>query len=385
MVKIVELIQIIKENPKATAIMVIFLLGFINKKINKMLFRGKELKELGIYREIRDEEGNPIKIEPEGKYHGDHVKITKYNHQSIRTIEQENIKNALGAIYHKKVESVEVIREKGITSLIRQATILIKFEVMPKYLSMKEVPKTIYPNIYFGKQREDIILNLENMHGILVLSRAGGGKSNLARTLIQQFPQHDKIIIDDKGTDYLDIIKQEDYFNPTDIEEFKRSVEKIEQYVKECETYKIQLKEKMIQVSHWNMLSDKPTPKLIVLDEFAQYMKLNKGGEKEREELKTRLIRAIEKILQLYRVSGTVILALSQSSNASDYDLSFNNFAIRIYSKQNAQQSTNLIGSHILNDPELFQGTFYLQSPTVETKFKAPLNPLRKKEQREGK
>lgn len=358
---------------------VLYFIILIIKIINKYKFKIHRLESLGFW-ENQTVDGIIKKIPPKGYIDNKKARIvfTRYNPQIISKIENLEFISSLGAIYSKKFINGEIKHKKFFSS---QSELVFYYENLPDNLTYSDKPsEAIYPNLWFGRntKNQDLILNCENAHGILVLSRAGGGKGVLARTLINQFPNHNKIVIDDKGTDFLDILSQEEYFNPTDIEEFRQAVEKIENYINECEIFKMELKKNGTQISHWNQLENRPMPYLILLDEMAQYMKLQKNGNKEREELKLRLINGIEKILQLYRVSGTVVIGMSQSSNQMDYDLSFNNFAIRVYSKQNAQQSVNLVGSTLLNEQSLFSGIFYLTSPKIETKFKAPDNSIKK-------
>lgn len=345
----------------------------------KIQFKRSKLEALGFWENQTQPDHTIKKIPPKGYFSTQKgcLVFTKYNPTVISKIESPDFINSLSAIYNKKF-TLGQVEHKSFFKMFGQAELKFYYENLPTNLKFKDIPKTAgYPNVWFGRntKNQDILINLENCHGILCLGRAGSGKSQIARSILGQFPEHQKIIIDDKGTDYLDL-KIKHFYNPTDLEEFKTAIELIEEYLKECEEYKLKLKRNGIQVSHWNQLKDRPHPKIILLDEMSQYMKLNKTGDKEKEQLKNRLITAIEKLLQLYRVSGTVIVGMSQSSNASDYDISFNNFSVRIYSKQNAQQSVNLVGSHILNDQDLFSGVFYLTSPKTEEKFKAPFYPL---------
>lgn len=357
----------------------LFLYFTIKIIISKIRFKAKKLEALGFWEITTNTvNGRTTKKPPKGKinYKNGYLFFSHYNPSIIGKIQNPEFLNSLEAIYHRKFIRGEIAKIKFL-GMFMQAPLVFYFEHLPEKLTLKDKPENAkYPNIWFGRdvQNRDVIVNQENAHATLILGRAGSGKGILARTLIKQYPNHRKIIIDDKGSDFLDLSNE--IYNPTDTAQFKGAVEKIEEYVSECDEFKLELQRNNIQVNHWNRIKNKPTPYLIMMDEMSQYLKLEKNGDKDREELKARLIKSVSKILQLYRVSGTVVIGMSQSSNQSDYDISFNNFATRVYSRQNAQQSVNLIGSHVLNDQELFAGVFYIHAPLIETKFKAPFNAL---------
>jgi hypothetical protein len=367
-----------------------------------------DLREIGLFRQKFKTSHSPtgqlqkilvsefIQVEKQDNYYA----FKKYN-KKFCVDDFERLRPNLEHIFNIEISLINSLHQK-----YGQPEVRVYFNAYPEVLEMDSMPNLSPWQIWFGLNglKENIIIDTKNdfKNCWLILSPKGGGKSILIRGIIhsffKKFPTkiHDLIIIDGKGTDFIDFKKKHGakIYDPTDLNQFRSIVNLLENYIKELDQFRLLLQEKEIQVNHWNDLDgiiETPTPLFIVFDEFSDYcskpsnpiketkeMTLDQREQLERQKLIIKISGQLNKLAKLYRPTGTILIGSSQDSRSTQYLLDFTNFKDMILSRQNQTQSTALCGdSKIATSGDLRDGRFIYVSEKVE-KFQAPFYRLPK-------
>ena len=353
----------------------------------------KELEALGLAKEktqfIRDKENPNLKkqvVKRTLKIKKTKSKITFFEYNpAFGLADFEGLKDRLETIYNIKIDYIS--KEKPPFFLFwKQTKIVIHFNSLKPYL-IDKVPKLKKGEIFagFNSIKEPCILDtIEDCENtLLILGQKGSGKSVLARSIIYSFfeayqkQEHELLIVDYKGgNDFYDLAEKykATIINPSTIEGLKKIVGFFETNKREFEKFARELETQKISLKHFDLAKTKglnqPRKYFFVMDEAKQYLanvkepKVSKDPtDDEREELekfklKKRLSLLIDNFTDTQRVSGSVLLILSQDSRSGEYLFNFTNFKTMFISQQNKAQSIALTGSNIAEDKDLKKGKF---------------------------
>lgn len=350
----------------------------------------KELEALGLAKEkisfVKDKENPNLKkqiLKREIKIKKSSTRIVFYKYNPAFGLEDfEGIKDKLETIYNIKIDHIS----KRKSFFWQQTKIIIHFNSLKTY-TIDKVPKIKKGEFFagFNSLKESCILDTvgDYENTVMILGQKGSGKSVLARTIIYSFfetfkqQEHKLIVCDYKGgSDFFDLAKKYDaeIINPSKTSGLKRIVEVLEENKKNFEIFTQQLEDQKISLKHFDEAQKKglrqPQKFFFVFDEAKQYLanikeiKLSKDPtDEEKEEFekykfKKRLSLLIDNFTDTQRVSGSILIILSQDSRSGEYAFSFTNFKTMFISQQNKAQSLALTGSSTAEDKDLKKGKF---------------------------
>lgn len=354
------------------------------------------LKELGIFREELDRQGNKkFTISVRYQIFGKALVISKYN----RTFDLEkflSLKDKLSHIFQKSISAIETKN-----SWFGQRKILIHFDAWDSSYTSSTLLKPKLGEFQLGKDASgkpvfQSFLGGESSLGVFGLK--GSGKSHALGCIIESHhlndyhkDNYDLIIADVKLNDFLDF--EDKYgaqiYDCSQLNHFEALIQNLEARIKKWNDLKIKANSEKLYVSNFlNYHGPKPKHFMLVIDEASQMLNyqalkpLGKDADENQKkeyrffELKRRLCSLTSEILAVHRFFGNIVIISSQSAVSGDYQIDFTNLQTKLLSRgSSSANSLALTGdSKTLLDPDLKNGKWYYLSNGGGKKIQTPLH-----------
>jgi hypothetical protein len=296
------------------------------------------------------------------------------------------VADAFGSSKIGKVE--EVIKRPFPALWRREYRYRFYFDRLPKEVLPKTMPRLSKYSIWIGvdSSGKNIFEDLRKVPTYGVFGPIRSGKSiairaMIASTFLSSPTRPSLIVVDEKGNDYTDLIERFEgkrYGTTTD-QEFTAAVVAVESIVQELDRFKGILDQNGVQVESWHQIrelrTDLPVPPFyfLVCDELAQYCKENLGETKDRKQLRERFVRALGKLLAVYRYAG-ILIVLGTQESTRELELSYTNLIGKLVSRQSEEMSRRITGgdSRIASDPTLTEGKMVYISPYNKVVVRTP-------------
>jgi hypothetical protein len=365
---------------------------------NKKIEAASDLIELGLAKKVLKEQKNKdgtttTKI---SKLILPKIKWLKPNSSLQLTLASTNIteellKNSLeqlSAYYLKGTYFEEVER-------VNNNSFILKASTLPSKVPFEEChPSKLKPmHIFAGitSKNVDYIIDTQSTAATYIQGPPGSGKSVLIQSMIESICRsvnHDITIIaaTTKPNDFfflshlsrydsvvIDMNTSEGYTQlANEFAEVDKTANKIQEIVNSEKILDPSLHkgETLRQMGH-----TLPKRRVYILDECADYLKVERADSDEEKEQKLKVIKATkEHIRRTARYCSIPIICAAQVDLESDLDLNMKQFHLRIASNTNSAMSHALTGdSKLLVDKSFTKGKFAVKTETGLKIIKAPL------------